>query len=257
MDATTAAAARRLLLPLRAAPPATAPGCAVSARSRRRAGTRRRVRASPARASLDRAAVLLDAAAAVAAAGGTGYSQASYYTSLGLFVLSVPGLWSLIKRSVKSKIVQKTFVKEGAQSMAPNQVAGEILSFFTRNNFTVSDRGEVITFEGTMVPSRGQAALLTFCTCISLGSVGLVLSIAVPEGGNNWFWLMTLSPLAGVYYWTKASRKEEIKVKMILSDDGNVSEILVRGDDVQVEQMRKELKFSEKGMIYVKGIFET
>jgi len=155
------------------------------------------------------------------------------------------------------QIVQKTFIKEGGQSMAPNQVAGEILSFFTRNNFTVSDRGEVITFEGTMVPSRGQAALLTFCTCISLGSVGLVLSIAVPEGGNNWFWLMTLSPLAGVYYWTKASRKEEIKVKMILSDDGNVSEILVRGDDVQVEQMRKELKFSEKGMIYVKGIFET
>ncbi|RCV38394.1 hypothetical protein SETIT_8G138600v2 [Setaria italica] len=253
MDATTAAAARRLPLPLRAAPP---PRCAVSARSRRRSGPGRRVRASPARASLDRAAVLLDAAAVVAG-GGTGYSQASYYTSLGLFVLSVPGLWSLIKRSVKSKIVQKTFVKEGAQSMAPNQVAGEILSFFTRNNFTVSDRGEVITFEGTMVPSRGQAALLTFCTCISLGSVGLVLSIAVPEGGNNWFWLMTLSPLAGVYYWTKASRKEEIKVKMILSDDGNVSEILVQGDDVQVEQMRKELKFSEKGMIYVKGIFET
>jgi hypothetical protein len=42
--------------------------------------------------------VLLDAAV------GTGYSQASYYTSLGLFVLSVPGLWSLIKRSVKSKV---------------------------------------------------------------------------------------------------------------------------------------------------------
>jgi hypothetical protein len=138
-----------------------------------------------------------------------------------------------------------------------------------------------------MIPNRGQAALLTFCTCISLGSVGLVLSIAVPEGGNNWFWLMTLSPLAyvslllnsqqfrmnssstnavtdpswwgprGAYYWTKASRKEEIKVKMILSDDGNVSEILVQGDDVQVEQMRKDLKFSEKGMVYVKGIFET
>lgn len=146
------------------------------------------------------------------------------------------------------------------------------------------------SFEGTMTPSSAQAALLTFCTIISLGSVGLVLSIAVPEGGNNWFWLMTLSPLAyvptsdstsrnpkwnlrhrcsnrlsvfdgcsrGVYYWTKASRKEEIKVKMVLSDDGNnVSEILVRGDDVQVEQMRRELKMSEKGMIYVKGIFET
>jgi hypothetical protein len=34
----------------------------------------------------------------------SGYSLASYYTSLGLFVISVPGLWSLIKRSVKSKV---------------------------------------------------------------------------------------------------------------------------------------------------------
>ena len=172
-------------------------------------------------------------------------------------MMSTNSVWLSSMSNWLVQVVQMTFVKEEGQTMAPNQVAGEILSFFTRNNFTISDRGEVITFEGTMVPSRGQAALLTFCTCISLGSVGLVLSIAVPEGGNNWFWLMTLSPLAGVYYWTKASRKEEIKVKMILSDDGNVSEILVRGDDVQVEQMRKELKFSEKGMIYVKGIFET
>lgn len=38
-------------------------------------------------------------------ADGAGYSLASYYTSLGLFVISVPGLWSLIKRSVKSKVI--------------------------------------------------------------------------------------------------------------------------------------------------------
>lgn len=37
-------------------------------------------------------------------AESVGYSLASYYTSLGLFVISVPGLWSLIKRSVKSKV---------------------------------------------------------------------------------------------------------------------------------------------------------
>ncbi|XP_077212303.1 cofactor assembly of complex C isoform X2 [Tasmannia lanceolata] len=184
-----------------------------------------------------------------------GYSLASYYTSLGLFVISVPGLWSLIKRSVKSKIVKKTFI--GEEKKAPKQAAGEILSFFTRNNFVVSDRGETITFEGMMVPSRGQAALLTFCTCISLASVALVLTITVPEGGNNWFWLTVLSPLAGVYYWKRASRKEQIKVKMIVGEDGaSLSEIVVQGDDQQVEQMRKELQLSEKGMIYVKGVFE-
>ncbi|KAM0957796.1 hypothetical protein EV2_023909 [Malus domestica] len=189
-----------------------------------------------------------------AADGAVGYSLASYYTSLGLFVISVPGLWSLIKRSVKSKVVQKTFV--GEEKKAPSQVAGEILSFFTRNNFVVTDRGETITFEGMMVPSRGQAALLTFCTCISLASVALVLTITVPDFGNNWFWLTTLSPLAGAYYWKRASRKEQIKVKMMVIDDGEQSEIIVQGDDQQVEQMRKELQLSEKGMVYVKGIFE-
>lgn len=189
-------------------------------------------------------------------AESAGYSMASYYTSLGLFVISVPGLWSLIKRSVKSKVVKKTFIGEGEGKKAPNQVAGEILSFFTRNNFVVSDRGDTIVFEGVMVPNRGQAALLTFCTCISLASVALVLTITFPDIGNNWFWLTVLSPLAGAYYWTKASRKEQIKVKMLVADDGKLSEIVVQGDDQQVEQMRKELQLSEKGMVYVKGIFE-
>lgn len=38
------------------------------------------------------------------------YSLASYYTSLGLFVISVPGLWSLIKRSVKSKVLSNLMI---------------------------------------------------------------------------------------------------------------------------------------------------
>lgn len=41
--------------------------------------------------------------------------------------------------------MKKTFVQGEESKKAPNQVAGEILSFFTRNNFAVSDRGETIT----------------------------------------------------------------------------------------------------------------
>ena len=43
--------------------------------------------------------------AAEEAASGSepGYSKASYFTTLGLFVISFPGLYSLIKRSAKSK----------------------------------------------------------------------------------------------------------------------------------------------------------
>ncbi|GMI98141.1 hypothetical protein HRI_003483500 [Hibiscus trionum] len=60
----------------------------------------------------------------------------------------------------------------------------------------------------------------------------------------------------GAYYWKRASRKEQINVKMLVADDGTVSEVVVQGDDQQVDQMRKEVKLSEKGMVYVKGLFE-
>ncbi|KAL4361222.1 hypothetical protein GQ457_04G033740 [Hibiscus cannabinus] len=104
-----------------------------------------------------------------------------------------------------------------------------------------------------LAPNRGQAALLTFCTCISLA---LVLTITFPDVGNNWFRITVLSPLAEAYNWKRASRKEQIKVKMLVADDGTVSEVVVQGDDQQVYQMRKELELSEKGMVHVKGLFE-
>lgn len=43
---------------------------------------------------------------------------------------------------------------------------------------------------------------------------------------------------------------------MVVRENGTLSEIVVQGDDQQVEQMRKELQLNEKGMVYVKGILE-
>lgn len=45
-------------------------------------------------------------------------------------------------------------------------------------------------------------------------------------------------------------------MKVLVDEDGTLSEIIVQGDDQQVEQMRRELQLSEKGMVYVKGLFE-
>ncbi len=45
-----------------------------------------------------------------------------------------------------------------------------------------------------------------------LASTALVLSIAVPFGGSKWYLLTALSPLAGVYYWQRGTRMEEIQV---------------------------------------------
>lgn len=53
------------------------------------------------------------------------------------------GLGLMLSLKYVFQVVQKTFI--GEEKKAPSQVAGEILSFFTRNNFVVTDRGETIT----------------------------------------------------------------------------------------------------------------
>ena len=59
------------------------------------------------------------------------YSKASYYTILGLYVMSFPGIWSQIKRSTKAKIKRKTFISDGEAidgGKDLRQQAGEIMA---------------------------------------------------------------------------------------------------------------------------------
>lgn len=93
-------------------------------------------------------------------------------------------------------------------------------------------------------------------TFISLASTALVLSIAAPFGGNYWYLMCLVSPAAGLYYLRNANRTEEFKVKMVTADDDSVTDIVVEGDEEEIERMRKELGLLEKGMEYVKGILE-
>lgn len=82
---------------------------------------------SPLLVSFDVSSLISDAADAVAAAATSSsaaavedgvkssftptYSNASYYTTLALYALSFPGLWSQIKRSTTAKVKRKTYVR--------------------------------------------------------------------------------------------------------------------------------------------------
>ena len=52
--------------------------------------------------------------------------------------------------------------------------------------------------------------------CAGLASTALVLSIAAPFGGNRWYLLTALSPLSGLYYWQRGTRKEEVQVQHLV-----------------------------------------
>jgi len=201
---------------------------------------------------------------APAVADDSGYSQLSYNFVLILYIISFPGIYSLVTRSVKSKVVRKTYEVLGPASdggRPTRELAGDIVAFFQANNYKITDAADTIIFEGTQAPLVGRAAFLTFCVFFALASLALVLTIveqATFDGnfglGNLWYLSTLVSPLAGKYYLDNAERSEQISVKIVTEDDETVSDVIIQGDEEEVERFQKTLDLREKGMVYVKGI---
>ena len=197
-----------------------------------------------------------------AIAEDSGFSQVSYYTTLALYVLSFPGIYSLVKRSVKSKVVRKTYEVAGpaaAEGRATREVAGDIVAFFQANNYKIADASDVIVFEGVQAPATSRAAFLTACTFVCCASLALVLTIFEQQAfggglGNFWYLSTLVSPLAGKFYLDNAERTDRITVKISTEDDEMSSDITVQGDEEEVDRFQRTLDLREKGMIYVKGI---
>ena len=164
------------------------------------------------------------------------YSKASYYTTLGLYIMSFPGIYSQIKRSTVAKSKRKTYVTPGeaaAGGQDLRQTAGEIMAFMKANNYEVAEAGEVITFRGLVKKSTSQAFFLTFCTALGMASLALVLQIQFIDFqfplGLNWFYLVLLSPYAGFYYWGSGDRVDDIQVKLETNEADTENEITVEG----------------------------
>jgi hypothetical protein len=128
--------------------------------------------------------------------------------------------------------------------------------FVTITRLKVDSAEEVITFRGVMGQSKSQAAFLTFCTFMGLGSMALVLSILLPDIGAKAYLLTLLSPYAGIYYWNNAQRVEEVSLKMETSDDDQMTSIIAQGGKEDLERFSRTLNLPERGKVYVKGIFD-
>jgi hypothetical protein len=208
---------------------------------------------------------LLSEAPALAEAGGSGnpfegITANSLYVTLGLFLLTAPGIWSQIKRAPTAVKKRITFEVPGPAvpgAMGLDVRARQIFSYFKRYNYQIKETGEVITFEGIYAADRGQAAAVTFYTFAGMASIALVLSIVVPSVGNWWYLLTLFTPAAWFYYFQKGERTEQVRVKMVTADDDSVTDIVVEGDKEEIQRMSKELELVEKGMVRVKGILEN
>ena len=163
-------------------------------------------------------------------------------------------------RSVKVKPIQKTYELPGPANPTAvplRQTAAQVMAYFKALNYDVSAAEDVITFRGIMGRSNSQAAFLTFCTFVGLGSMGLILSIVLPDIGAKAYLITLASPYAGIYYWKNAQREDVFKIKMETSDDDQITNLIAEGGKEDLERFSKTLNLPEKGKVYVKGMFEA
>lgn len=191
--------------------------------------------------------------------GGVEGTNLSLYFTLALYLFTLPGLYSLVTRSVKVKDIQKNYDLPGPANptaKSTRQIAGEIMAYFKALNYEITAAEDVITFKGLMGKSKSQAAFLTFCTFVGLGSMGLVISILNEDIGAKAYALTLLSPYAGIFYWNNAQRIDTVKVRMETSDNEQLITVTAQGGKEDIERFAKTLQLPERGKVYMKGIFE-
>jgi hypothetical protein len=147
------------------------------------------------------------------------------------------GLGFFIRASVKERTEQLSFfVTEPIDAFLP-----KIQSHLTGRSYrllTVSEDAGV-TYEGFVNPSWFMAVFLTSLAAGGFLCLGLMMSYWLPAIGN-WFLALTiLAPGAGIFYWKKAARPEQVKLK--LADQNDRTMVTVTGHRDELSVLEKAL----------------
>lgn len=130
------------------------------------------------------------------------------------------GLFFFIRASVKDRTKQIQLIPAESEDI----LLGRLQEYFEARAYklTAVDRqNKQIVFKGFVQPSLFLAILLSLLALVGLFCLALVLSLLFSEV-NNLFWLlMAIAPLAGVFYWQKAGRWEEVSLQVTSAPDSS------------------------------------
>lgn len=134
-------------------------------------------------------------------------------TAFLLTCLSVIGLFFFIKASVKDRNKTVKLIAE----IEADSLLSQLKEYFRNRAYRLAalDPAEnQLTFEGFVRPSWFMAIFLSVLAAIGLLCLGLALSMLFPERGELFLGLVFLSPLAGIFYWQKAGRPEQVSIEL-------------------------------------------
>jgi hypothetical protein len=130
-----------------------------------------------------------------------------------LTLLMLVGLLFFIRASVKDRIEVIRLTPEQSDVSLLDQLQ----AYFTQRAYRIvtTDAAKLeVTFEGFVQPSVVLAVFLTLLAAIGLLCLALMLSLLLPQGSELLLALPLLSPIAGVFYWHKAARTEQVVLRV-------------------------------------------
>ena len=147
------------------------------------------------------------------------------------------GLFFFIRASVKDRTQQVKLVPPESEDV----LLKTLQEYFEARAYqmTAIDPDEKqITFKGFVKPSIFLAVLLTVLAVVGFSCLALVLFLLFPNVDRLFWLLVLLAPVAGVFYWRKAGRWEEILLRVISqTDKPNLVSVTAHRDElIQLEE---------------------
>ncbi|MGB7441485.1 MAG: cofactor assembly of complex C subunit B [Coleofasciculaceae cyanobacterium] len=159
-------------------------------------------------------------------------------------LLLAVGLFFFIRASVKDRTEQvKLLATEPEESLVRR-----LQEYFDQRAYrvtTVDSSVRQVTFQGYVRPSWFLAIFLTLLAACGIMCLSLVLSLLYPRLTSVFLGLVLLAPAAGVFYWQKAGRTEQVSLKveeLPTQEAGIHSLVTVTGHRDELTQLRQTLK---------------
>lgn len=130
-----------------------------------------------------------------------------------LTLLLMVGLFFFIRASVKDRTEELQWLS----SQPEEAVLKKVEDHLTNRSYRLSalDKElDQVTFEGTVRPSVVLACFLTALMLTATLCLSLVFSILFPSVGIGFTVITVISPVAGWFYWQRAQRPEQVRLKV-------------------------------------------
>lgn len=148
-----------------------------------------------------------------------------------LTLLMTIGLFFFIRASVKDRTKQIRLVPTESEDI----LLKKLQQYFESRAYkitAVDAQNRQVAFKGFVKPSLFLATLLSFLAIVGLSCLALVLFLLFPT--VHYFWLLVaIAPLAGVFYWKKAGRWEEVLLQVTsIPDSPNLVTVTAHRDEL-------------------------